>query len=217
MYSHAEPMPRQIPQLSQSTFVYASRPPSPPHIYPPLQPTYPSDLGDSSHAPPPQHAYEAQPYSGVIQPKNNNAEDQTRYSQGQVGMQEAPPAYPPMYSQGPVGMTCGQNFAIFSALLLMGSGIVLVVIGPMHYDAPGVSAFLVEFRVFVLYNWYGVNVQNDVCVCECVLQKSFDTICTTIKRVDGCSGGTMFGANSVYRQNFGGEVLHACTLSRDIG
>jgi hypothetical protein len=31
-----------------------------------------------------------------------------------------------------------------------------------------------------------------------------------IKSVDGCAGGTMFGAKSVYSQNFGGEVLHAC-------
>ena len=179
MYSYAEPMPRQIPQLSQPTFVYASRPPSPPHIYPPLQPTYPIDFDASSYAHPPQQTYETRPYYGVIQPKNNHAEVQPMYfQQGQVWAQEAGKearrTLPTLQSTSPVEkgkMTCGKNYAVFSALLLMGSGVVLVVIGPMHYDAPGVSSYTlyslvgIESRFFL---WCGMY--NIMCVCACLAE-----------------------------------------------
>jgi hypothetical protein len=185
MYSYAEPMPRQIQQIypslnfsnpkkqsytppPQPTFVYASRPPSPQIYAPPLQPTHPIDFGASSYAHPPQQTYETRPYYGVIQPKNNHAaEVQPMYfQQGQVGAQEAGQesrrTLPTLQSTSPVeevGTTCGKNFAVFSALLLLGSGIVLVVIGPMHYDAPVVSAY-------TLYSLVGI--ESCFFLCECI-------------------------------------------------
>jgi hypothetical protein len=98
------------------------------------------------------------PYYGVIQPKNNHAEVQPMYfHQGQVGAHEACDeprrTLPTLQSTSPVEkgeMTCGKKYAVFSALLLMGSGIVLVVIGPMHYDAPVVSAY-------TLYSLVGIE------------------------------------------------------------
>ena len=169
-------LPSHYSYTPPPTFVYASRPTSPQIYAPPLQPTYPIDVDASSYAHPPQQTYETRPYYGVIQPKNNPGEVQpdVQPMYFQEAGKEARRTLPTLQSTSPVEkgkMTCGKNYAVFSALLLMGSGVVLVVIGPMHYDAPGVSSYTlyslvgIESRFFL---WCGMY--NIMCVCACLAE-----------------------------------------------